>query len=89
MVSQHSNDGGTAFPIINVHQPWNTDQKEYDGVETTIESYGLSRRDWFAAHASDKDTLRWMEIMAENGQPATWEEAKYLYADAMIKASEK
>jgi hypothetical protein len=81
-------DGGAAFPVAHSYliQP------------------GMSLRDYFAAKASEKDIEYWMpkgftETVIQrdpNGkcyeirQVATWtrEQARYRYADAMLKARE-
>ena len=68
------NDGGNAFPSI--------DAKGFV-------SDGMSLRDYFAAHASDSDVKRWMEIYSLNGTPITEEESKYTYADAMLAERQK
>jgi hypothetical protein len=49
--SMSKEDGGPAFPVLNVHQPWNNDERKYDGVETEVTSSGMTLRDYFAAKA--------------------------------------
>lgn len=51
-------------------------------------SGGMTLRDYFAAHATFEDVRYWLTIMAENGQMITNEQAKYVYADAMLKTRE-
>jgi len=70
-------DGGPAFPVDIVHG---------DGSMTYHP--GMSLRDWFAGMATDADVKRWLpKAEAEvglGGNPREY--AKYLYADAMMKA---
>jgi crotonobetainyl-CoA:carnitine CoA-transferase CaiB-like acyl-CoA transferase len=64
-----------------------------DGVHTSI---GMTLRDYFAAKASHSDILDYMYERDNTGNPyvigmkqiRTREEAKYAYADAMLKARE-
>lgn len=64
-------NGGSAFPV--------------PGVTGNL-CRGMTLRDYFAAHASMDDAHRWVSIYNSNGQSITYEEAKYAYADAMLKA---
>lgn len=64
-------NGGPAFPV--------------PGVTGNL-CRGMTLRDYFAAHASDSDVKRWMEIYRRNGTPIREEEAKYIYADSMLRA---
>lgn len=64
-------NGGSAFPV--------------PGVNGNL-CRGMTIRDYFAAHASDSDIRRWVEIYRHNGSPITEEEARYAYADAMLRA---
>ena len=75
------NDGGPAFPVPMV--PW---QDGFINVECT----GASLRDWFAANASENDiehhNLGNLRSDGKTYNRRTREEAKYAYADAMLKA---
>ena len=65
------NDGGPAFP------------------SDRFSERGMSLRDWFATHATPYDTSRWHQKLGEDCNWATtptMEQAKYAYADAMLKA---
>jgi len=69
-------------------------ESKYDLIDANAnqpESEGLKigLRDWFAGQASDSDVKRWKEIYSHNGTSITEEEAKYVYADAMIAARGK
>jgi len=68
-------DGGPAYPIEQVTR------REY-GAPSEWRTYkGMSLRDWLAGHASETDVLAHMDR-----EMITREEAKYAYADAMLKA---
>lgn len=76
-------DGGPAFPM-NV-----LDQGESGRLLATETVYGMSLRDYFAAHASESDVSMYVRIDNPDGsmfRSRTREEAKYAYADAMLKA---
>ncbi len=49
----------------------------------------MNLRDWFAGQAREKDVNTWRDILLQNGMPVTREEAKYAYADAMLRAREE
>jgi hypothetical protein len=79
------NDGGPAFPAI------------HEGT-TRADVSGLSIRDYFAAHASDEDVRAQGEVLrdrllAQNQigiLPDAWRLiARYMHADAMLKAREQ
>ena len=70
------NDGGSAFPFVR-------------GYEYSNASNGMTLRDWFAGNATEEDVAHWLAIMILNEHPITREEAKYLYADAMIAERDK
>jgi hypothetical protein len=72
------NDGGPAFPVV-APGGWGTCQ--YEG--------GMTLRDYFAAHATDADVQRWIKIASLNNLSVSHEQAKFMYADAMITAREK
>jgi hypothetical protein len=63
-------DGGQAFPGIDIVCG-----------DNALGSKGMSLRDWFAGQASETDVLAHMDR-----EMITREEAKYAYADAMLKA---
>jgi hypothetical protein len=70
------NDGGPAFPCV--------DAKGFV-------SQGMSLRDWFAANASEQDIEEYLrdKISMKTGRKINGlsrGEAKFAYADAMIKA---
>ena len=65
------NDGGPAFPSDRFGE------------------LGMSLRDWFATHATENDIRKHQSLIEQaNGwtKTATVEQAKYAYADAMLKA---
>ena len=65
-----TNTGGPAFPCDRIPTP--------DG--RVITSDGMTLRDYFAARASDEDIKPYWVA------PLNREQAKYKYADAMLKA---
>ena len=83
-----TNTGGSAFPskkrIYTAGYPTN----EYVTVD------GMTLRDYFAAKAVQSDIIDYMYKHSNTGSPhvigmkqiRTREEAKYAYADAMLKA---
>jgi hypothetical protein len=84
-MSENVNDGGRAFPFA------------YETESTRHISYGMTLRDYFAAHASDADIDKFMpetigdriRMEKEDGQKRTRQRARYLHADAMIEARGK
>jgi hypothetical protein len=65
------NDGGPAFPSDRFGE------------------LGMSLRDYIATHATPLDASRWHQKLGEDCNWATtptMEQAKYAYADAMLKA---
>ena len=69
------NDGGPAFP-----RP----ASQHSGPQL-----GMTLRDWFATHATENDIRKHQSMIEQaNGwtKTATVEQAKYAYADAMLKA---
>lgn len=78
-MTSRKDDGGPAFPETR----WD------DKTRQEVQWSGMSLRDWFAGKATDTDVERWMDIMYANNTPVTREEAKYLYADAMLKARQQ
>lgn len=88
-------DGGPAFPVFESYEP--------DAMRTPgIQYLGMTLRDWFAGKAREGDIELHMEQenlqrYREHGNnesgvplylPCTREEAKFLYADAMLEARE-
>jgi hypothetical protein len=87
------NDGGPAFPIKD--WPSEIDKKGY--VKKTRSYRGMTLRDYFAAKASSFEVG---EIMSrqEHRRPVgdmgsectiSYQEARYIHADEMLKAREK
>ncbi len=72
------NDGGPAYPCGSYHPGTGAPQPPVYS--------GKSLRDWFAGMATEEDVLAWVGIMGMNNVPITREEAKYAYADAMLRA---
>jgi hypothetical protein len=73
------NDGGPAFPRP-ANPPYNSSAN------------GMSLRDYIATHATPLDASRWHQKLGEACNWATtptMEQAKYAYADAMLKAREQ
>ncbi len=73
-----------AFSSLQRGEVW----RDADGHNQMIfeSAAGMTLRDYFAAAATQSDMQRWVDIMAENDSPCTAEEAKYLFADAMLRA---
>jgi hypothetical protein len=67
------NDGGPAFPV--------------EGSKTRSPSHGLTLRDWFATHATDADIAA-IQNPPHGPQNISRYEARYIHADAMLKARE-
>ena len=65
------NDGGPAFPVPMVR---------YEDHFFNVHDGGMSLRDWFATQASEQD----IEEHTYNNRSR--EQAKYAYADAMLRA---
>lgn len=90
-----NNTGGPAFPSTLQYFPKDTNYEE---------AAGMTLRDYFAAHASEEDIKYWQPMGVEvtkvrelgNGSKQiyaapgmyTREQARYRYADAMLKARE-
>lgn len=79
------NDGGPAFPF-----DW-VDFQPTTGDQVVREQFpGMSLRMWLAAHASEADIGYYLDREGPCGIPKyTREEARFIYADAMIKAGAK
>ena len=71
-------DGGPAFPNEQSMNP--------DGLWNDTLDPGMSLRDYFAAHATDKDVMIGMEMMKLQGLLSTPAGARYAHADAMLEA---
>ena len=88
------NDGGPAFPV-------EVDNTQPDGRQTgnTLwQAYGMSIRDYMAIHAAEADILHQAEVIRnaniQSGGigvlPDGWlVTARYMHADAMLKAREQ
>jgi hypothetical protein len=70
------NDGGPAFPIADVPYPNGNVQPGWNG---------MTLRDWFATHATDADIAA-IQTPPHGAQNITRYEARYIHADAMLKA---
>ncbi len=77
-------DNPPAFSSLQRGEMW----RDADGLHQMIfeSAPGMSLRDYFAAAATESDMQRWIDIMAANEHPCTAEEARYLFADAMLRA---
>jgi len=81
-------DGGPAFPILNVHQPWDHDEHTYEGVTTTVQASGMSLRDWFAGQVMLR--LIQVESFKEGESSLRIDTARcYRVADAMLAERKK
>jgi len=85
------NNGGPAFPAFKEFKKYDDFNGEY--IEYHLPANGMSLRDYFAAHATDFDVQNYRdeEITDANGmiiqiRQRTRAEAKYAYADDMLKA---
>lgn len=58
-----------------------------DGEEIVVEQTVDNLRDWFAGHASDED-IRDMQLCKDPGMISR-QDARYMVADAMLKARSK
>ncbi len=72
------NDGGPAFPSTIQYFP---DDKN------AAEEQGMTLRDWFATHATEEDIAAILNPQHWS-QNITRYEARYIHADAMLKARE-
>ncbi len=91
-MTDHIEDGGPAF----AQEQWNPDREMF------MVTGGMTLRDYFATHANEQDILFWLnevqseETIVEDGagqKHMKWgaplearEKARYLHADAMLKA---
>ena len=70
------NDGGPAFPCDSI-----VERNQKGGlVGVEISSSGMTLRDYFAIHASDKDLQKWLDLGVSRA------DARFRHADAMLKA---
>ena len=79
-------NGGPAFPMPPSQR--NPMEVQYFDPSTAP---GMSLRDYFAIHASDKD-VEYMQNIGFNGEkcrPPSVEEARFMFADAMIAERNK
>lgn len=75
--------GGQAFPVQHAVADANLSDFKLGWP-------GMTRRDYFAAHASDADTSLWIHRLSlSRTDMASREEAKFAYADAMLAASKE
>ena len=72
------NDGGPAFPVPDSHHA--NGQVQYG-------ANGMALRDWFATHATEADIAAILNPQHWS-QNITRYEARYIHADAMLKARE-
>lgn len=80
-----NNDGGPAFPTLR--------ENDNPAMPLIMASSGMTLRDWFAGQASEEDVEAHLggKIHPQTGRTyatLSREEAKYAYADAMLKARE-
>ncbi len=85
-----------AFPdFVRLQMLKQNDLTESQKETIYMQSSGMDLRDYFAIHANDYDIYSYMyETRAGSGisassQIKTREEARYAYADAMMKAREQ
>jgi hypothetical protein len=70
------NDGGPAFPSVG------------EGFgNPSYSAPGMTLRDWFATHATDADIAA-IQNPPHGAQNITRERARYIHADAMLRARE-
>lgn len=75
-------DGGPAFPELNVYTGYNRDMDRTEVMSDT--THGMSLRDYFAAAA-----LVGMQAHPANERPDSAARWAYEVADAMLKAREE
>jgi hypothetical protein len=74
------NNGGPAFPQPDIYHG--------DG-QIEFGTPGMTLRDWFASTALEEDIIAHIVYYADSTEfSRTREEARYYYADAMLKARE-
>ena len=78
------NDGGPAFP-----SEYNMSSES--GASKPVGPWGVSMRDYFAAHATDEDAKYAAQVHMEiTGEPTCSRQvARFLHADAMLAARAK
>jgi hypothetical protein len=74
------NDGGPAFPFGQISEITGQPINGYFAP-------GMSLRDWLAAHATDADIAA-IQNPPHRAQNISRYEARYIHADAMLKARE-
>lgn len=80
-MTDKKNDGGSAFPVSYV-------SKNASGAVNDLMHYGgMSLRDYFAAHVSDENIEDMLKVK-DPGQLSR-KQARYLCADAMLKACDE
>ena len=82
-MSNQPNDGGPAYPCVTMH--------DFKGMSLR-DFKGMSLRDFIAINATPQDANRWQQILGEQcnwSATPTIEQAKYAYADAMLKARQQ
>ena len=76
-------DGGSAFPRTGHY---------HDDADTAFDSTsldGMTLRDWFATHADEQDISNNRKMDSQGQWTTSREQAKFLYADAMIAERDK
>lgn len=85
-MSEQSNDGGPAFPCgpfgQTMHGEDGREWHQYDRLP------GMSLRDYIAIHANDRDISPYTR-KGPYGEEWDRENARYLYADAMLERRRK
>ena len=83
-------DGGPAFPQPIHKLNFDTTPDDFDETGRG----GMTLRDWFAAQATDEDIRQFTEVFKSQQGHGTFDltsrtEARYKFADAMLKEREK
>jgi hypothetical protein len=74
------NTGGPAFPRPIGHA------RLHNGENTAQD--GMTLRDYFAAHASEAD-IRYWQVDANGNEMRSRSQARWVYADSMLKTREQ
>jgi hypothetical protein len=87
-----ANDGGPAFPSLDIWEQYNEAKCGYS--VTSEVTAGMTLRDYFAAHAlgsilSQKDWARYLTNDGNDDGNARAAAVSYALADAMLKAREQ
>jgi len=86
--------GGPAFPMPGgITKKYNPHHREWEEVGFSGHS-GMSIRDYFAIHAPTNEIGKYLSIQMPSGTNITfkdtdYEQARYKYADAMLKERNK